>query len=159
MSKKPSQQKRGWQPGTVLLEGYHPSAAALDSEHVHAVVAPFTKSAAEGVSGIAAIDRKTATARYLLRGTAELLPNHMAGVHLGRGALSRLNGLTVMKAAVSTGETRAISPFGSLAGAFWGMTPHTFNHNDERKRLAIDTVSGTAAGEGGEWLQILEPRA
>lgn len=150
VSKKPSQQQPGWQPSTVLLEGYHPSAVALDSEHVYAVVAPFTKSAAEGVSGIAAIGRETATARqrqlarYLLRCTPELLPNHMAGVHLGGGALYWLNGLTVMKTAVSTGETRAISPSGSLTTAFWGKTLYTFNHNNERKLLAIDTVTGTA---------------
>ncbi len=131
-----------WPGSTVLYRADYPRIVSAGRGGVTLLVAPFLRGVQDGTSGLLTLNTATGATDALFRSSAGMLPNHLGPVLDDGAQLYWLNGLRIMQTSRQTRQTKLLSDKGALAMALHAGAVFTFNHNNERKLLRIDTGSG-----------------
>ena len=133
-----------WSGTSVIHRADHPRVVSTDRDRMVLLVAPFLRGVQDGTSGLLSLHlaMPAIAPEILFRSTTDLLPNHLAPVLDDGTHVYWLSGLRIMQTSKTTRQSRQLSDKGALAMAVHGNAIYTFNHNNERKLLRIDSKTG-----------------
>ena len=133
-----------WSGASVIHRADHPRVVSTDRDRMVLLVAPFLRGVQDGTSGLLSLHlaMPAIAPEILFRSTTDLLPNHLAPVLDDGTHVYWLSGLRIMQTSKTTRQSRQLSDKGALAMAVHGNAIYTFNHNNERKLLRIDSKTG-----------------
>jgi hypothetical protein len=133
-----------WSGASVIHRADHPRVVSTDRDRMVLLVAPFLRGVQDGTSGLLSLHlaMPAIAPEILFRSTTDLLPNHLAPVLDDGTHVYWLSGLRIMQTSKTTRQSRQLSDKGALAMAVHGNAIYTFNHNNERKLLRVDSKTG-----------------